>query len=136
MMDQCFGGPPGAPDRDREYSRRSPLFSLSQAKQRRIAIDAGVNDGHGRNAVPLRHSLQAFNVLARANGAPEKALSDEDVETMTKEARIPARLAGERQDDPAREQKILFRRSAGPATLTIFDGGHSVDIRTGIRYFE
>jgi dipeptidyl aminopeptidase/acylaminoacyl peptidase len=136
MMDQCFGGPPGTADRDREFRRRSPLFSLAQAKQRRIAIDAGVNDGHGRNAVPLRNSLQAFNVLARANGAPDKALSDEDIEAMTKEARIPARLASEREEDPARQQKILFRRSAGPATLTIFDGGHSVDIRTGIRYFE
>jgi hypothetical protein len=137
MMDQCLGGPPGAsPERDREYRRRSSIFFLSQAKGLRISIDSGVNDGHGRNAVPLRNSLEAFNALAAANGFAGKALSEADVESMTKEARIPEHLAAEKQDDPARQQKILFRRTAGPVTLTIFDGGHSADIRTGIRYFE
>ena len=129
MMEQCFGGPPGTPDRDREYRRRSSLFILSRAKKLRIAIDAGLNDGHGRNAVPLRQSLDGFNAL-------DKALAEADVESMTREARIPARLSNEKEEDPARKEKILFRRRAGPVTLTIFDGGHSVDVLTGIRYFE
>jgi pimeloyl-ACP methyl ester carboxylesterase len=136
MMDQVFGGSPGTPERDREYRRRSPLFILSHAKGVRISIDAGVNDGHGRNAVPLRQSLEAFNVLAKANGFSDKALAEDDMELMTREPRIPAHLAGEKEDDPARQQKILFRRTAGPVTLTIYDGGHSIDIHTGIRYFE
>lgn len=128
-------GPPGTPERDEEYRRRSPLF-LSEAKQLRISIDAGVNDGHGKNAVPLRHSLQAFNVLAKANGFPDKGLSEDEIQLMTKEARIPSYLAKQKEDDPARKERILFRRTAGPMKITIFDGGHSVDIRTGIRYFE
>jgi acetyl esterase/lipase len=136
MMDACFGGPPGAPERDREYRRRSPLFFLSQARKLRIYIDAGVNDGHGNNSVPLRNSLDAFNALAKANGLPRKALSQQDVETMTNEAKIPAHLLAETQVDPKRKEKILFRRAAGPVTLTIFDGGHSFDALTGIRYFE
>jgi acetyl esterase/lipase len=136
MMDQCFGGPPDTPEREREYRHRSPLFILPQAKGMRIYIDAGVNDGHGRNAVPLRNSLQAFNTLARANQVGDKALSDSDVDLMTRDARIPDHLAAERVEDGARKQKILFRRTAGPVTLTIFDGGHSVDIPAGIRYFE
>ncbi|HXB72695.1 MAG TPA: alpha/beta fold hydrolase [Candidatus Acidoferrales bacterium] len=136
MMEQCFGGPPEDPDRGPEYHRRSPLGFLSRARKLRITIDAGLHDGHDRNAVPLRQSLNAFNALARANGFADKVLADADVESMTREARIPAHLANEREDDPARQQKILFRRRAGPVTLTIFDGGHSLDVLTGIRYFE
>ena len=136
MMDQVFGGPPDTPERDREYRHRSPLFILSEAKGVRLFIDTGVNDGHGRNSVPLRQSLEAFNVLAKANGQPDKTLAEGDIELMTREARIPAYLAREKDDDPARKQKILFRRAAGSATLTIYDGGHSVDVATGVRYFE
>ena len=136
MMEACFGGPPDTPERAQEYRRRSPLPSLAQAKGIRIYIDSGINDGHPRNAVPLSHSLLAFNALVRANGLASYALSDADVETMTKEARIPSHLAAETENDPLRRFKILFRRSAGPVHLTVFDGGHALDIRTSIRYFE
>jgi hypothetical protein len=78
----------------------------------------------------------AFNALVRANGLADHALADSDVETMTNEARIPVHLAAEREEDPLRRHKILFRRAVGPVHLTIFDGGHAVDPRTGIRYFE
>ena len=123
-------------ERGREYRRRSPLFSLGNAKGIPIHIDSGIQDGHGKNAVPLRQSLEAFNALAIANGQDGKSLSETEVDAMTKGAKIPGSLAGERQDDPARQHKIFFRRSAGPVTLTIFDAGHTVDVRTGIRYFE
>ena len=136
MMEACFGGPPDTPERIQEYRRRSPLPFLAQAKGIRIYIDAGIMDGHPRNAVPLSHSLLAFNALVRANGLADHALADADVETMTKEARIPSHLAAEKEDDPPRRYKILFRRAAGPVHLTIFDGGHAFDARTGIRYFE
>ena len=136
MMEACFGGPPDTPERAQEYRRRSPLPFLAQAKGIRIYIDSGIRDGHPRNAVPLSHSLLAFNALVRANGLADHALADADVETMTKEARIPSHLAAEREEDPLRRHKILFRRAAGPVHLTIFDGGHAVDPRTGIRYFE
>ncbi|MGA1978435.1 MAG: alpha/beta fold hydrolase [Bacteroidales bacterium] len=136
MMEACFGGPPDTPERIQEYLRRSPLPFLAQAKGIRIYIDSGIRDGHPRNAVPLSHSLLAFNALVRANGLADYALADTDVETITKEARIPNHLAAEREEDPLRIHKILFRRAAGPIHLTIFDGGHAFDARTGIRYFE
>ncbi len=136
MMDQCFGGPPDTPERQREYRRRSPLFSLARAKGVRIHVDAGLHDGHGKNAVPLRQSLEAFNVLAKANETAGKMLSERDIDSLTKEERIPDRLVKETEDDPARKEKILFRRTAGPATVTVFDGGHSIDVHTGFRYFE
>jgi hypothetical protein len=136
MMEACLGGPPDTPQRAQEYRRRSPLPFLAQAKGIRIYIDAGINDGHPRNAVPLSHSLLAFNALVRANGLGDHALADADVETMTKDAQIPSHLAAEREEDPLRRHKILFRRAAGPVHLTIFDGGHTFDARTGIRYFE
>jgi len=136
MMEACFGGPPDTPERTQEYRRRSPLSFLAQAKGIRIYIDSGIRDGHPRNAVPLSHSLLAFNALVRANGLADHALADSDVETMTNEARIPLHLAAEREEDPLRRHKILFRRAAGPVHLTIFDGGHTFDARTGIRYFE
>jgi acetyl esterase/lipase len=136
MMEACFGGPPDTPERAQEYRRRSPLPFLAQAKGIRIYIDSGINDGHLRNAVPLSHSLLAFNALVRANGLANWALSDADVETMTKEARIPAHLVAEKENDPLRRFGILFRRAADPVHLTIFDGGHAVDVLTEIRYFE
>ena len=80
--------------------------------------------------------MLAFNALVRANGLAYYALADSDVETMTKEARIPSHLVAEKEEDPLRRFKILFRRVAGPVHLTIFDGGHAFDARTGIRYFE
>ena len=70
MMDECFGGPPETPSRQQEYQRRSPVYFLASAKGTPIHIDAGIHDGHERNAVPLRQSLEAFNALAKANGAP------------------------------------------------------------------
>ncbi len=136
MMEKCCGGPPGTPATDMQYRQRSSLFFLSNARGIRIAIDTGIRDGHAGAAVPLSQSLLAFNVLARANGFPGKALSEEDIEFMTREARVPDHLAGETEEDPGRRQKVVFRRTAGPVRLTIFDGGHSVDVSTGIRWFE
>jgi len=137
MMDQCSA--------DRLELRTAtgstiavrPCFILSRAKKLRIAIGRRI-ERRARPQRPCRcaSSLDGFNALARANGFADKALAEADVESMTREARIPARLSNEKEEDPARKEKILFRRRAGPVTLTIFDGGHSVDVPTGIRYFE
>ena len=104
----------GTPETDKQYRQRSSLAFLSNAKGIRIAIDSGIRDGHSGAAVPLSQSLLAFNALARANGYPGKALSAEDIEFMTREARVPDHLAGETEEEAGRRQKIVFRRSAGP----------------------
>ena len=136
MMDKCLGGPPDTPERAAEYRRRSSLFYLARAKGVRITIDSGLRDGHPGGAVPLSQTLLAFNELARANGMPEKALSLEQIDIMTRESRIPPELAGEKQDEPGRQQAVLFRRTAGPVRLTVFDGAHSTDIPTSFRWFD
>jgi len=79
-IERCCGGPPGMPKTDAEYRARSPLFVLDQAKGLPIDINAGIHDGH-KGSVPISHSLNAFNVLARANGKPEQALADKQIES-------------------------------------------------------
>jgi hypothetical protein len=136
MMEACFGGPPDTPERVAEYSRRSPLFSLDQAKGIPIAIDSGLRDGHDGASVPLSHSLLAFNELAKANGHNDRMLSDADIQTLTQEARLPEHLASEREEEAGREQAVLFRRYAGPVRITIFDGDHSVDMPAAFQWLE
>jgi dipeptidyl aminopeptidase/acylaminoacyl peptidase len=136
MMEKCAGGPPGTAATDAEYRQRSSLPFLANAKGVRIAIDSGIRDGHAGAAVPLSQSLLAFNALARANGYAGKVLPAEDIEFMTREARVPDHLAGETEEEAGRRQKVVFRRTAGPVRLTLFDGAHSVDVLTGIRRFE
>jgi len=135
MMDKCLG-PPDTPEKASEYRRRSSLFYLSRAKGVRITIDSGIRDGHPGGAVPLSQTLFAFNELARANGMPQKALSLEQIDIMTRESRVPPELASEKQDETGRQQAILFRRTAGPVRVTVFDGGHSTDVPTSFRWFD
>lgn len=122
MLDQSCGGPPG-PKTLAEYRRRSPLFHLAAAKGLPLDINAGIHDGH-TGSVPVSHSVRAFNVLCDANGAKDAKISDEAINFMVRERKVPAPLASEREDDPEREKAILFRRVAGGARLTIFEGGH------------
>lgn len=136
MMDKCLGGSPETPERAAEYRRRSSLFYLSKAKGLPIAIDSGLRDGHAGAAVPLSQSLLAFNELARANGFPEKALTLEEIDIFTRESRVPAELAAEKEDEAGRRQAVLFRRRAGPVRLTVFDGAHSVDVPTSFRWLD
>ena len=136
MMEACFGGPPDTPERVAEYSRRSPLFSLDRAKGIPIAIDSGLRDGHDGASVPLNHTLKAFNELAKANRHNDRIFSDEEIQTLTQEARIPEHLAGEKEEEAGRAQAVLFRRYAGPVRLTVFDGGHSVDMPAAFRWLE
>ncbi len=134
MMEKCCGGPPGTPKTDAQYKRRSPLFELGKAKGLPIDISAGIRDGHGGASVPIRHSLLAFNVLAKANGQAEKTLSDDDIAVLADKARIPDHLAQQHADEPGRKYKALFRRTAGPAQLTLFDGAHELDAEPAIRW--
>ena len=126
-IEQCLGGPPGDPERDKEYRRRSPVYWLDKAKGLPIDIQTGIRDGHGVHSIPIDHTLRAFNALAKANGHEGAMLPPEDVAYLTREARVPPRLADEREDEEGREHPVLFRRTAGPVRLTLFDGGHEID---------
>ncbi len=125
-LELVCGGPPGSAATDPEYRRRSPLFFLDRAAGLPIDINVGIRDGH-EGSVPIDHSLRAFNALAAANGHPGKTIGADAIAVMTEQAKVPPRLAAERVDEPLRKYKVLFQRQAGPARITVFDGGHHIE---------
>lgn len=135
MLENCCGGAPGTPATDREYRNRSSLPFLANAKGSPIAIEAGIHDGH-TGSVPVSHSLRAFNVLARANGYAQQVIAESDIEAITKEGKIPLSLQKDWGNHPQRKFPILFHREAGPASVTIFEGGHEMDFATAFRWFD
>ena len=126
LLDKCCGGPPSAATLA-EYRARSPLFHLAAAQGLPIDLNAGIHDGH-TGSVPISHTLRAFNVLAAANGLPEKRLSDDEIALMVSQEKVPATLAAEGETDAARRMAVLFRRAAGPVQVTIFEGSHEHEI--------
>jgi len=134
-VEKSCGGPPGTSATDKEYQQRSPLFHLAAANGVRIDLNAGIHDGH-TGSVPISHTLRAFNVLAAANGCGDKKVAESDIEFMIKEQKIPASLAAGQEDEPGRKHKILFRRSAGPVRVTIFEGGHEINVRCAMDWLE
>ena len=127
MVELCCGGPPGQPDADAEYRKRSPVHFLSAAAGVPIDINVGLFDGHRGDIVPIDQSLRAFNVLAKANGQTEAVLSDRQIHEMTRDASVSGELAWKGPAEPERRYGVLLRRSAGPVRLTIYDGGHVWD---------
>jgi len=127
-LEAICGGPPGSPETDKEYRARSPLHFLTAASGIPIDINAGIHDGHDTGTVPISQSLQAFNVLADANGFSESQMVSEDIHEMTSTQKIPLSLQDEFEVDPERKCKVLFRRVAGAARITIFEGGHEAEI--------
>ncbi|MFH1069239.1 MAG: prolyl oligopeptidase family serine peptidase [Candidatus Glassbacteria bacterium] len=124
-MEATCGGPPAAgAEVDSQYRLRSPLSVLGRAAAVAVEINTGIHDGHS-GSVPVGHSLRGFNELARANGMPEKVIGEQAIERFETGERVPPELAGEREDDPAYgDKRVLFRRNAGPARVTVFESGH------------
>ncbi|MBX7256345.1 MAG: prolyl oligopeptidase family serine peptidase [Candidatus Hydrogenedentes bacterium] len=133
-MEKCFGGPPETPERIEAYNSRSPVFELERAAGLPIDLQTGIHDGHDGSAVPIDHTLRAFNRLAEANGVPDAALTEETVNFMTSRAEVPDGLAFKGTAESGRAQPILFRREAGPVRLTLFDGGHVIDPATALSW--
>ena len=124
MAAACGGAPGDGEAIARQYRLRSPLPVLRQAAGVPVDLNAGIHDGH-TGSVPISHTLRAFNVLARANGMPEKALSSRQIDWFLQRQSVPLELAGEREADPDYlGRAVLFRRSAQAVRVTIFEGGH------------
>jgi len=126
-VEAVCGGPPG-PTTEAECRKRSPLFHLEAAKGVAIDVNAGIHDGH-TGSVPVSHSLRAFNVLAKANGHANRQVAEQDIAWIVVNRRVPEPLAatGERLTE-RRRRKVLFHRTAGPARVTLFEGGHEGDV--------
>lgn len=124
MLRDCTGGPPGfSAEVDAEYHDRSPLPFLAAAKDVPIEIAAGIRDGH-EGSVPIRHTLEAFNVLAEAHGAETVSEAEIAELSASPEARLSAPKESDQVEDVAYDREIILRRTAGPARVTIFEGGH------------
>lgn len=127
LTELCCGGPPGRPEADAEYRRRSPIHFLAAAKGIPVDLNIGVRDGHDGTPVPIDQGLNAFNVLASANGHATARLGEAEIADMTRTARVPEALRWRGAQEPGRRYPILLRRTAGPVRLTVFDGGHVWD---------
>ncbi len=122
MMEACMGGIPGAsPKIDAEYRSRSPLTVLDRAKDLPLDIAAGVEDGH-IGSVPVRHSLLAFNALAKQQKVPE--ITEIEMQQLWEWKRLKQPQPGDIAADPTYGRNILLRRQAGPSRVTIFQGDH------------
>lgn len=134
--EKACGGPPGAsPAVDAEYRRRSPLTHLHRAAGLPLDINAGIHDGH-TGSVPVSHSLHAFNAAAIANGLHKSALTTAQIHWFRTRRAVPEELSEERENEEGRIRPILFRRAAGPARVTIFEGGHEGDMPSAFRWLE
>ena len=130
------GGVPGSTDIvDEQYRNRSPVYFLPRAGGVSIDINAGIHDGH-TGSVPISHSLYAFNVLAQTNGLKEKSIDKKLIESFVHDEAVPEELRGERVGDAVYDNKVLFRREAGPVRITIFEGGHDIIYRAAFDWLS
>jgi len=122
MVDASCGGPPGASAAViAEYRARSPIFHLPRVGKLPLDINAGVQDGH-TGSVPIRHSLNAFNVVAKSHGNPQ--ISAAEIAQLSKDKKLKAPRSSDREEDESYGRELLLRRTSGDARVTIFQGGH------------
>lgn len=135
MIRQCVGGAPGESDEiDAQLRARSPITHLADARDVALEIAAGRHDGH-TGSVPVRQSLNAFNVIAAANGAD--LISAAEIEQISRpDGRLDKPLASDQVVDAAYGTEIFLRRQAGPARVTIFEGGHMGIPAAAMAWFE
>ncbi len=118
----CGGAPGDGPSVDQQYRERSPLNHLARAANLPLDIAAGIHDGH-RGSVPIRHSLDAFNEIAKAVDA--ELVSDEEIRQLSQpDGRLERPRPSDQVADPVLGRKIFLRRCAGKSRVTIFEGGH------------
>ena len=118
----CGGAPGESPAVDEQYRLRSPKTWLDRAVDLPLEVAAGVHDGH-KGSVPIRHTLDAFNVVAAAQGLP--VISEQEIADLSRpNGRLGHPQPGDQEEDPTLGRAIYLRRTAGHARVTIFEGGH------------
>jgi dipeptidyl aminopeptidase/acylaminoacyl peptidase len=115
----CGGAPGSSTAADAEYAARSPSTWLRQ-RYLPVHINTGIDDGNGTTAaVQPSQAVKAFNALAYM----------QDRVTSSEMAIIDAHSVPEGREFAGSDatygaKTVLMRVTSGPATLTIFDGGH------------
>ncbi len=122
MIEASLGGPPRTSVQiDNDYRDRSPVFHLDHTDDLPISIMAGVEDGH-TGSVPIRHSLWAFNAIAKSHGSP--LVSDVEIEQLSTQKKLLSPTPEDIVSDPALGRTIFLHRTSGNSEITIFEGGH------------
>ena len=122
MILSSFGGAPLSSDPiDADYKDRSPIHHMHRAVNLPLQICAGINDGY-TGSVPISHSLNAFNAVARARKAT--VVSDADIAHLLNRKGVSRANLLSSNDWKAYGRDIKFEQSAGVAQVIIFDGGH------------
>jgi dipeptidyl aminopeptidase/acylaminoacyl peptidase len=123
MVESCCSGAPYASlDVTTQYRDRSPIKWLAGAVSVPLDIAAGVHDGY-TGSVPVRQSLNAFNVIAKAAGA-ETISEQEIVQISRPDGHLDNPKPQDQVEDAALGRKIYLRRTAAKSRVTIFEGGH------------
>jgi len=118
----CGGAPGESPAIDEQYRLRSPKTWLHRAVNVPLDLAAGVHDGH-KGSVPIRHTLEAFNIVAAAQGLP--VVSEQEIAELSRpNGRLEHPQPGDTEEDPTLGRALYLRRTAGRARVTIFEGGH------------
>lgn len=122
MLKVCGGKPADSEAVDEQYRQRSPLNYLHQAVGVPIDIAAGVHDGY-TGSVPTRHSLEAFNAIAKADGSP--IITEAEIAQIGRpDGRLDSPRTSDTVEDESFGRTIYLRRHAKHARVTIFEGGH------------
>lgn len=122
MILKSLGDAPGSsPEVDADYRDRSPLYHLHNVGDLPVDIFAGVHDGH-TGSVPVRHSLMAFNEIAKAHST--ELITEEEMQQLWENRKLTTPLPSDAVTDSTLGREILLRRSSGASRMTIFDGGH------------
>jgi poly(3-hydroxybutyrate) depolymerase len=135
MMRQSCGGPPGTSiEVDRQYRERSPMSYIHRAANVALDLNTGIDDGH-TGSVPIRHTLDAFNAIARAGG--HEPISEEEIQQLSrKDGKLAQPRDSDLVKDPSYGRAIVLRRHAGPVRVTIFDGGHEFLPAAAVAWLE
>ncbi len=136
MTRQCIGGDPREDaSAKEELKRRSPVHMLGNARDVALDISAGRFDGHDGAPIPVWHSLEAFNQIARALGDPV-VTPQEIAELSRHEPRLDNPAPSDLIVDESFGRDIFLRRRAGRARVTVFDGGHEGIASATVAWFE
>ena len=134
LRDSCGGAPGDSPEVDEQYRKRSPLTHLHHAAGVPVDIAAGIHDGH-TGSVPIRHSINAFNIIARAAGG--EPVSQGEIEQLSRAGgRLEQPRPSDQVEDPSMARTIYLRRSAGKSRITIFEGGHQCVPKAAFAWLE
>ena len=132
QLEACMGGAPGANAAvDGQYASRSPITNLARA----VKVPIDIWNGREDSDVSPTHALLAFNRLAAATGA--RQVSAEEISQLTRPGgHLDHPQPDDQRADPNVGRDMFLRRTAGPARVTIYKGGHEAMAEPTFEWFE